>query len=943
MKIWKFFLASSVVRAQLTRIGRTRSDADEVTEGRARPPADFENDDGKARPPSDWYQNNLGSASGSNYSQQNSGSNYKPKPNNSQESNYNTNSQQESNYKPNQSTGSNYNPSSGQTESNYNPNGSSNKPNRPAGSNYKPPNQNKPTGSNYKPSGSNYNRPKKPKRPRPTNKPGYRPNQTTRPKKPGKVNECYLGTDNCSVNANCINLANGFKCVCKSGFNGNGIRCDPVLVNECSNGSHKCDRYARCVDLVDGYDCKCNDGYKGDGYDCTVASVDECQTGQHNCSPNADCIDKSWGFRCKCKEGYVGSGIACEALDPCAYVTCAPQATCKSGLCSCMPGYTGHGQGAYGCYDIDECSRGSHRCNDNASCFNNSGAYVCECNDGYSGNGFSCNYEVPYAPEVYEPTTTTATTTTTTTTTEYATTTTTQYTTTTTEATTTTTTDMTTSEAYPTTTKAGNNSNYNGNSDTSNSGYNSDNSNDNGYSENSGGDSSNNSGYTENNSNNNNGSYNGNDNNADNNSGYSENNGNNNNNGGDNNSDYSGNTDSSNSNSDENNDNTDNYGGGNNSNNNNYNDGNNNNNNYNGSGNTDNNDSYGNVDDSNSGSQTNYNNGNEDTNTDNNSNGSNYNPGSATTASPNDPYANTDATTHVVTTAVGTACDPNPCDDNGTCIDMGSYSTCHCNSGYEMIGDNCVDIDECAPCANPNDCPCNEPEPVCSNSPGSFSCGVDTAFGDPHFRVTAPGQDPICFDVDTDSENILALFADGASALEINAQFKNVEQARKQFIRVIGFTSPDGFQMIFDTEKIEIYDKGSLRKSFNITSDFVDDWFYDVHLTVWPAGTKPNQSRHVVNIRCKSGPHFKFSSKPSAGHGIGSLGMEVESISGVQSPVGLIGQFMNSGSYSIDSNGNIQTGFVRIPAAEKFWHRESNCHEINKEHVEPFLGHSISV
>ena len=55
---------------------------------------------------------------------------------------------------------------------------------------------------------------------------------------------------------------------------------------------------------------------------------------------------------------------------------------------------------------------------------------------------------------------------------------------------------------------------------------------------------------------------------------------------------------------------------------------------------------------------------------------------------------------------------------------------------------------------------------------GSYWCGVNSAFGDPHFRVTAPGEDPICFDADTESENILALFADGSSALEINAQFK---------------------------------------------------------------------------------------------------------------------------------------------------------------------------
>ena len=71
----------------------------------------------------------------------------------------------------------------------------------------------------------------------------------------------------------------------------------------------------------------------------------------------------------------------------------------------------------------------------------------------------------------------------------------------------------------------------------------------------------------------------------------------------------------------------------------------------------------------------------------------------------------------------------------------------------------------------------NHPQPkglraTLKNISGSYWCGVNSAFGDPHFRVTSPGEDPICFDVDTESENILALFADGSSALEINAQFK---------------------------------------------------------------------------------------------------------------------------------------------------------------------------
>ena len=84
----------------------------------------------------------------------------------------------------------------------------------------------------------------------------------------------------------------------------------------------------------------------------------------------------------------------------------------------------------------------------------------------------------------------------------------------------------------------------------------------------------------------------------------------------------------------------------------------------------------------------------------------------------------------------------------------------------------------------------------------------------------------------------------------------------------------------------------------------VDERFYDVHLIIWPAGSHTShQTRHVINIFLNSGPHFRFSVKPGAG----SLALEIESIVGVKSPVGLIGQFMNAGSYTLDAAGNIQT------------------------------------
>ena len=38
--------------------------------------------------------------------------------------------------------------------------------------------------------------------------------------------------------------------------------------------------------------------------------------------------------------------------------------------------------------EIDECL--SDPCDDNATCTNTPGSYICECNTGYSGNGLTC-------------------------------------------------------------------------------------------------------------------------------------------------------------------------------------------------------------------------------------------------------------------------------------------------------------------------------------------------------------------------------------------------------------------------------------------------------------------------------------------------------------------------------------------------------------------------
>ena len=39
------------------------------------------------------------------------------------------------------------------------------------------------------------------------------------------VNECNNGRHNCDKNAYCLNLDGGFRCICNSGFTGDGVSC----------------------------------------------------------------------------------------------------------------------------------------------------------------------------------------------------------------------------------------------------------------------------------------------------------------------------------------------------------------------------------------------------------------------------------------------------------------------------------------------------------------------------------------------------------------------------------------------------------------------------------------------------------------------------------------------------------------------------------------------
>ncbi|XP_028254125.1 stabilin-2 isoform X2 [Parambassis ranga] len=114
----------------------------------------------------------------------------------------------------------------------------------------------------------------------------------------------------CSVNAKCIKTGPGsHSCQCLSGWREDGDECQPI--NNCDGlGNGGCHPNATCIYVGPGQsDCSCKPGYKGDGQDCEA--VNQCVTAKGGCHYLASCRLLSAQWTCVCEDGYVGNGHIC--------------------------------------------------------------------------------------------------------------------------------------------------------------------------------------------------------------------------------------------------------------------------------------------------------------------------------------------------------------------------------------------------------------------------------------------------------------------------------------------------------------------------------------------------------------------------------------------------------------------------------------------------------
>uniref|UniRef100_A0A8C1XKD6 Signal peptide, CUB and EGF-like domain-containing protein 3 n=1 Tax=Cyprinus carpio TaxID=7962 RepID=A0A8C1XKD6_CYPCA len=111
---------------------------------------------------------------------------------------------------------------------------------------------------------------------------------------------CAEALDSCSMDAICQNTLKSYKCICKSGYKGDGKHCEDI--DECAS-EYNGGCVHECINIPGNYRCTCYDGFRlaHDGHNCL--DVDECAEGNGGCQQI--CVNMMGSYECRCRDGFL--------------------------------------------------------------------------------------------------------------------------------------------------------------------------------------------------------------------------------------------------------------------------------------------------------------------------------------------------------------------------------------------------------------------------------------------------------------------------------------------------------------------------------------------------------------------------------------------------------------------------------------------------------------